>query len=142
VVSGKKKPRGRPFTKGDARINRAGVPADAVEFSKRLRESLARELGKPYPEEPSGQVSNFQQLSARLVQLAVSGSREALQIVLERLAGRVPQTVTGAEGGPVQVQYVIEAPRPFHSAQGKPKHEQASDSARARRGLPAIPPAG
>jgi len=35
---------GRPFVKGDSRINRLGVPKEALAFQRHLRIALAEEL--------------------------------------------------------------------------------------------------
>lgn len=72
--------------------------------NKRLQAAIERELRKKYPLEPGGKVSNLDHLVARMTQLATCGQAPwATLFLIERWAGRVPQAVTGADGGPIQV---------------------------------------
>jgi hypothetical protein len=113
----------------------AGAP-DPAEFCARLREHLAAELDKPYPESTSGPVTNFQALSEKLVQMAVGGSKDAIHIVLDRLAGRTPQAASTSDDGPLHIEYVIGIPRPDHDAT-----EDSTTGSDLRRERP-ISPAG
>lgn len=115
----KKKRGAKELAGGDAPVVSAGVP-DAVEFCARLREHLAAELEKPCPKATNGSVTNFQALSEKLVQMAVGGSKDAIQIVLDRLAGKAQAAASNSDGGPVHVEYVIEIPRPDHDAPENP----------------------
>lgn len=90
----------------------ASVPTSA-EFCAQLRQHLAAELAKPNGADAS--VTNFQALSAKLVEMAVGGSKDAIQIVLDRMAGRTPQAAAVPdENSPERIEYVIEIPRPDH----------------------------
>jgi hypothetical protein len=63
-VTGKKRgPKGRnrgSFRPGDPRINRKGVPAEAIAFQKALRAALAEELQKPSNKNQGGSETKFQ----------------------------------------------------------------------------------
>jgi hypothetical protein len=110
-------------------LSSASVPSPS-EFCAQLRRHLAAELDKPSGEDAS--LTNFQALSAKLVQMAVKGSKDAIHIVLDRLAGRTPQAASGPEEEPVHIEYVIGIPRPDHGDQ----NDQAPDGA-----VQAVPPA-
>jgi hypothetical protein len=113
------------------RSDRVDVPSSA-EFCSRLREHLTAELNKPYAQDAS--MTNFQALSEKLVQMAVGGSKDAIHVVLDRLAGRAPQAATvDSDDGPVHIEYVIGIPRPNH----EDKKDSTPDG-----GLPAVRQAG
>jgi hypothetical protein len=106
------KPRAKPRT-------RHGDVPDPAEFGERLRKHLAAELDKPCPNPTDGSATtNFEALSEKLVQMAVAGSKDAIHIVLDRLAGRTPQAASAGESEPQHIEYVIEIPRPEHEPQG------------------------
>lgn len=96
---------------------RATPAPDAAEFCAKLREHLAAELDRPSPRDAS--ITNFQALSEKLVQMAVGGSKDAIHVLLDRLAGRVPQAPSAAEDAPAKIEYVIEMPRPYHARPGE-----------------------
>jgi hypothetical protein len=127
-MSARKKHRETAPAKALAQTDCASVPTSA-EFCAQLRRHLAAELEKPCVDDAS--VTNFQALSAKLVQMAVKGSKDAIQIVLDRTAGRTPQAAAGNEG-PANIEYVFGIPRP--------DYEQPIDATPAG-GIPTVPPA-
>jgi hypothetical protein len=104
----KRRPRGKPFVPGDPRINRGGVPAEAVAFQRAMREALAAELSKPSDRDPGERV--FESMIHRLVALAKAGERWAIEMVLDRICGKPAQAValTGEGGGPADIRVLIE----------------------------------
>ncbi len=106
-ATGKKRgPKGRnrgSFRSGDPRINRRGVPKEAIEFQKALRGAFAAELEKPSSRDPRGQQTKFERIVARVVELAEKGSPWATELLFDRLGGKPVQPVSGTEGGPVEV---------------------------------------
>ena len=90
---------GRPFEKGDARINRHGVPRESLAFQKHLRKALAQELQRPSDTSP--EMTKFQGLVARLVELAEGGVPWAVQTVFDRIGGKPVQPI--AEEGTQEV---------------------------------------
>jgi len=96
-----KRPRGpgRPFEKGDARINRHGVPKESLTFQRYLRKALAKELQRP--SSSNAEMSRFQRMVERLVELAERGVPWALQTVLDRIGGKPVQPIAGE--GPQEV---------------------------------------
>lgn len=118
-AAAKKKPRGKPFVKGDQRINRAGVPREAVEFQNALRVAFAEELDRPHPMTvgPDGQPvkgmaprSNFVSIIRRVVELAAAGQPWAIEMIFDRVGGKVVQPVSGPNDGPMR--YLIDIARP------------------------------
>jgi hypothetical protein len=104
----KRRPRGKPFTKGDPRINRGGVPAEALQFQREMRSALAEELSKPSEHDPCAR--KFEVMIGRLVALAEGGERWAIDAVLDRIGGKPAQAValTGEGGGPADIRVLIE----------------------------------
>lgn len=100
--------KGKPFQPGDPRINRQGVPKEAIEFQKALREQFAVELEKPSAHDKSGQQTKFQRIVSRVVELAEKGSPWATEMVFDRLGGKPVQPVSGTGGGPVEIKVLIE----------------------------------
>jgi hypothetical protein len=129
-VSENTKHRYKPAAGARKRSHRGGAPSSA-EFCAQLREHLSAELDKPHSDAPSGAKTNFQALSEKLVEMAVGGSKDAIHIVLDRMAGRAPQAAAGNDAEPVQIEYVIGIPRP--------NHEEEEDST-SGDGLPSVPP--
>jgi hypothetical protein len=117
-VAQRKKRRARAFARPQGQAGRNGAP-DSAEFSALLREHLAAELDKPCPEASDGSATNLQALSEKLVQMAVKGSKDAIQIVLDRLAGKAQPAASPSEDAPVHIEYVIGVPRPDHEQQSE-----------------------
>jgi hypothetical protein len=126
-VTRKTKAPAKPSAKSLARTRRTAVPSSA-EFCRRLREHLAAELDKPHADDAS--VTNFQALSKKLVEMAVGGSKDAIHIVLDRLAGRTPQAAAESDDGPVQIEYVIGIPRPNYEDKEDPTPDGGLPSVR------------
>jgi len=101
-----KRPRGpgRPFEKGDARINRHGVPRESLAFQKHLRKALAQELQRP--SDSNGEMTKFQGLVARLVKLAESGVPWAVQTVFDRIGGKPVQPIAEQSHQEVKVRVI------------------------------------
>jgi len=99
IAATKRRGPGKPFEKGDARINRHGVPKESLTFQRYLRKALAKELQRP--SSSNGEMSRFQRMVERLVELAESGVPWALQTVLDRIGGKPVQPIS--EEGPQEV---------------------------------------
>ncbi len=97
---------GKPFVKGDARINRAGVPLESLAFQNALREAFATELTKPSPFDPEGQQNRFERIVRRVVDLAEAGQSWAVEMVWDRIGGKPIQPVSDSDG-PRKVEVVI-----------------------------------
>ena len=95
---------GRPFEKGDARINRHGVPKESLTFQKYLRKALAKELQRP--SSSNGEMTKFQRMVERLVELAESGVPWALQTVLDRIGGKPVQPIAEESRQEVKVRII------------------------------------
>jgi hypothetical protein len=129
-MSTRTKHREKARAAGSAPTDCASVPTSA-EFCAQLRQHLAAELAKPCGADAS--LTNFQALSAKLVEMALKGSKDAIQIVLDRMAGRTPQAAAGSDA-PAKIEYVFGIPRPDH------EQPSASD-ATPDEGIPTLPPA-
>jgi len=95
---------GRPFEKGDTRINRHGVPKESLTFQKYLRKALAKELQRP--SSSNGEMTKFQRMVERLVELAESGVPWALQTVLDRIGGKPVQPIAEESRQEVKVRII------------------------------------
>jgi len=99
IAAMKRRGPGRPFEKGDARINRHGVPKESLTFQRYLRKALAKELQRP--SSSNGEMSRFQRIVERLAELAESGVPWAVQTVFDRIGGKPVQPIAGE--GPQEV---------------------------------------
>lgn len=86
------RPKGRPFTPGDKRINRAGRPPAAACLSDALRAWAGKSAG-------GGKV-NAEALAEVLGRLALGGNVKAAALIADRMEGRPGQRleVTDAAG--------------------------------------------
>jgi len=98
-IPAKRRGPGRPFVKGDSRINRRGAPKESVAFQRHLRKALAEELQRP--SDSNGEMTKFQGLVACLVELAEGGVPWAVQTVFDRIGGKPVQPI--AEEGTQEV---------------------------------------
>ena len=102
---GKRKATGRPFVKGDSRINRRGRPTkDQIGERKLWQDTFAEylfdEKGKVIIDEVTGKP--LTRLQARIRVATSSRNAREFAMALERAYGKVPQPVTGTgEGGAI-----------------------------------------
>lgn len=94
------------FQKGDARINRLGqVKGKTVELSALLKEYLTDEgnstLSMTDQDGKKFKIKKAQALAKVVWAEALKGNIQFVKELLERIAGKVPQAVTGPEGGPI-----------------------------------------
>ena len=101
--------RGKPFVAGDSRINRRGVPKEAVALAKLLRDAAADVLLSPSPrcEAKTRLVSIVEALADK----AERGDVKAAEILFDRVGGRPtqPQADT-SERGPITFEWTFEPP--------------------------------
>lgn len=96
----KKRGPGKPFVKGDARINRGGLPSEAREFHAQFRQALAAALSKPCGDG----MTHFEKGLNGLAQAFGKGKPWAVAEVLDRFIGKPKQSVeaSGADGNPLE----------------------------------------
>ena len=96
---------GKPFVKGDARINRGGLPSEAREFHLQFRQALADALSKP---SRKGAATRFEKGLERLAQAFQRGKPWAVAEVLDRFIGKPKQSVeaSGLDGGALTVKFI------------------------------------
>lgn len=107
-----KKPRGKPFEKGDARINRQGKSKELAQSEQEFRQAIVDELYRTDEYDASGQRTNFQALARRWVELAKGGNLAAIEGLAERILGKPVQPISGADGGPVEYRIVTNVALP------------------------------
>src|SRR5574337_227810 len=97
---GRNKKRRQPnkgsFCKGDPRINRGGLPAEARAFHEAFKRALCEELSKPSRLTVggiSGAQTRFERGAKRLAELFEAGEPWAVHEVLDRLVGRPTQSL-------------------------------------------------
>ena len=98
---------GKPFTKADPRINRKGRPKsfDAV---RALAQDIAHEEARTKDQAPvviNGKIVTTTEIILR--QWAASRDPKIQQMFLDWAYGKVPTVVTGEDGGPVRIEYII-----------------------------------
>ncbi len=76
--------------------NPAGGGARPRLFLDALNRSIAQDDGK-----------KLRQAAEKLIALAVKGEAWAIQMLAERLDGKVAQAITGEGGGPVQFEQIV-----------------------------------
>ncbi len=88
---------GRPFVKNDPRIHRGfGRPKNALLFGGVLREIGAEK-------DPVTKRTRLQELGRAVYRYAMQGEGWAVQTILDRTEGKVPQRLDLGEGGPLVV---------------------------------------
>jgi hypothetical protein len=113
----RKRGRGKPFVKGDTRINRRGVPREAVALAQKLRDLAADVLFSPSPRSESK--TRLICILEALADKAERGDVRAAEILFERIGGRPTQPpVSPSEGGRIVIEW-NSAPPPW-----APKHWQ------------------
>ena len=84
-------PKGKPFVKGDPRINAGGISKEAKSFAKRFHEALAAG-GDP------------KELAALIWEKALRGQPWAVEILLDRAVGKPKEN----EGDPLEMKLTVE----------------------------------
>jgi hypothetical protein len=102
------KPRGKPFEKGDPRINRQGKSKELAELEQEFRQAIVDELYRIDEYDADGRRTNFEALARRWVQLGKAGNLAAIEGLAERILGKPVQPVSGAGGGPMEFKVIIE----------------------------------
>jgi hypothetical protein len=72
---------GKPFTKGDSRINRKGRPKVGESLAEKFRDALAERL--------QGDYSKLDSLIDKTVDMALKGNQQAIEFVLARGWGKM-----------------------------------------------------
>jgi hypothetical protein len=72
---------GKPFTKGDSRINRKGRPKVGESLAEKFRDALAERL--------DGDYSKLDSLIDKTVEMALKGNQPAIEFVLARGWGKM-----------------------------------------------------
>lgn len=90
--------RGRPWPRGVSGNPRGRAPRGAA-LAEHLRCQLAQVTGE------DGRTTRAEELARVLIQLALDGDMQAIRTVLERVDGKVPDSLalTGAGGGALSV---------------------------------------
>src|SRR5215469_6905816 len=91
-----KKPRGKPFLPGDPRIDRQGVPNEAVALAKAVRETEAEILFGPCPRHPNKMLLVC--ILDALAGKAERGDVRAAEILLDRIGGKPTQPEADGSG--------------------------------------------
>src|SRR5579884_597728 len=107
MPKGKKLPRGKPFTKGDPRINLQGVSKEQAEFNRLCRERAQILLTSPHKEWAHVLDAIYHQAAVH----AMQGSLPAVQTkpgFLERLTN----TVKSANSTNIQITWTVSGANP------------------------------
>jgi len=111
-----KRGKGKPFAKGDPRINRQGKSKELAELEREFRQAIIDELCRPDEHDPEPDQekkrTNFQSLARRWVELAKGGNLAAIEGLTERILGKPVQPVGGVEGQPIEYRIVTNARLP------------------------------
>lgn len=113
-----KKPRGKgkPFAKGDPRINRQGKSKELAELEREFRQAIIDELCNIDEYDPEHRRTNFQALAHRWVELAKGGSLAAIEGLTERILGKPVQPVSGVPDKPIEYRIVTNVKLPHGAA--------------------------
>ena len=90
---------GRPFVKGDARINRGGAPPEAREFAAQLRGLVLEATSKPHK---GGAMSRLEKIVESYLAAVESGAPWAVQDFFDRFWGKAKQSIDLETNGPLQ----------------------------------------
>lgn len=105
-----KRGRGKPFVKGDARINRHGVTRESAALAKLVRDTAADVLFNPSPRQPDKRrlVCILETLSDK----AEGGDVRAAEVLLERIGGKPTQPIEAdvTERGRITFEWSFEPP--------------------------------
>lgn len=100
---------GKPFQKGDPRINREGKSKEIAELEGEFRQAIVDELYRPDEHDPESQRANFKALARRWVELAKGGNLAAIEGLVERVLGKPVQPIGGTPGGePIRI--IVDVP--------------------------------
>ena len=104
-----KKPRGKPFQKGDERINRQGKSKELADLEREFRQAIVDELYRVDEYDANGERSNFQAVARRWVELGKGGNLAAIEGLVERILGKPVQPLSGdPDGGPIRI--IVDVP--------------------------------
>lgn len=125
--------RGKPFVKGDLRINRRGVPRESLALAKLLRDTAADVLFSPCPRcETKTRITCILEV---LAAKAERGDVRAAEVLFERVGGRPTRL---EENVPERSRITIEWNGP--PPEWAPKH-MLEEYERAQKEPPALPEA-
>jgi hypothetical protein len=89
---------GKPFAKGDPRINRQGKSKELAELERDFRQAIIDELCRIDELDAERKRTNFEALARRWVELAKGGNLAAIVGLTERILGKPVQPHSGSEG--------------------------------------------
>ncbi len=98
--------KGKPFEKGDPRINRQGKSKELAALEQDFRQAIIDELCSIDEYDPEHKRTNFQALAHRWVELAKGGNLAAIEGLTERILGKPIQPVGGVEGQPIEYRII------------------------------------
>ncbi|MFY9531445.1 MAG: hypothetical protein WBC04_12370 [Candidatus Acidiferrales bacterium] len=110
----KKRGPGKPFSKGDPRINRQGKSKELADLEREFRQAIVDELYRVDESDKDGARANFQAIAAKWVELGKTGNLAAIEGLTTRILGKPVQPVSGTDGGPVHVVIKSSIERPKH----------------------------
>ena len=111
-----KKPRGKPFEKGDPRINRQGKSKELVELEREFRQAIIDELCNIDASDSERKRTNFQAIAHRWVELGKGGNLAAIERLTERILGKPVQPVSGVPDQPIEYRIVTNVKLPHGTA--------------------------
>lgn len=111
-----KKPRGKPFEKGDPRINRQGKSKELAELEREFRQAIIDELGRIDENDSEHKRTNFQAIAHRWVELGKGGNLAAIEGLTERILGKPVQPVSGVPDQPIEYRIVTNVKLPHGTA--------------------------
>jgi hypothetical protein len=113
-----KKPRGKgkPFAKGDPRINRQGKSKELAELEREFRQAIIDELYLVDEDDLERKRTNFQALAHRWVRLGKAGNLAAIEGLTERILGKAVQPVSGVPDQPFEYRIVTNVKLPHRPA--------------------------
>lgn len=108
--SAKRKPRGRPFPKGNPwawKPGQSGNPAGRTSLV-RIGEAYSKILGIPIPDDPMDR-TYAEAIAQKVAELALKGNLFAVEEIADRTEGKPKQPVehSGPDGGPIVIEQAI-----------------------------------